>query len=61
MSPFLNLVDWKIREGLLHDELCYDFPFVLGWYVAGIVVAIGPNITRFKEGDEVNMGIPFNR
>ncbi|EJQ95314.1 hypothetical protein IGW_01544 [Bacillus cereus ISP3191] len=49
----VNPVDWKIREGLLQDVISYDFPLVLGWDVAGVVAAIGPNVTACKVGDEV--------
>lgn len=49
----VNPVDWKIREGLLQDVISYDFPLVLGWDVAGVVAAIGKNVTAFKVGDEV--------
>lgn len=49
----VNPVDWKIREGLLQDVISYDFPLVLGWDVAGVVAAIGKNVTVFKVGDEV--------
>lgn len=46
----VNPVDWKIREGLLQDVISYDFPLVLGWDVAGVVAAIGKNVTVFKVG-----------
>ncbi|WP_249685410.1 alcohol dehydrogenase catalytic domain-containing protein, partial [Bacillus velezensis] len=46
-------VDWKIREGLLQDVISYDFPLVLGWDVAGVVAAIGSNVTACNVGDEV--------
>ena len=46
----INPVDWKIREGLLQDVISYDFPLVLGWDVAGLVAAIGPNVTACKVG-----------
>ena len=43
-------MDWKIREGLLQDVISYDFPLVLGWDVAGVVAAIGKNVTVCKVG-----------
>lgn len=49
----VNPVDWKIRKGWLTDLLNYDFPLILGWDVAGVVVAVGKNINNFKIGDEV--------
>jgi NADPH:quinone reductase-like Zn-dependent oxidoreductase len=49
----VNPVDWKIREGYIKDLFPYQFPIVLGWEAAGIVEAAGPEVTRFKEGDEI--------
>lgn len=49
----VNPVDWKIREGLLKGLIQHEFPIILGWDAAGIVVSTGKNVTRFKPGDEV--------
>lgn len=49
----VNPVDWKIREGYLKEFLPYEFPLVLGWDVAGVVVDVGKNVQRFGVGDEV--------
>jgi len=44
----VNPVDTKIRRGVAVTE-----PRVLGWDASGIVRAVGPEVTLFKEGDEV--------
>ena len=49
----VNPVDWKIREGFLRDMMPYEFPIILGWDAAGLVVDVGKNVTGFKPGDEV--------
>ncbi|SFU58934.1 NADP-dependent oxidoreductase [Alicyclobacillus macrosporangiidus] len=49
----VNPVDWKIRNGWLQQRLQYAFPLILGWDVAGVVVRTGPEVTRFRVGDEV--------
>ena len=41
----VNPVDWKCREGWLSRFFEYKFPFVLGFAGAGIVSAVGPNVT----------------
>jgi NADPH:quinone reductase-like Zn-dependent oxidoreductase len=49
----INPLDLKIRNGELKPLLPYKLPLVLGNDLAGIVVKTGPNVQRFKEGDEV--------
>ena len=49
----VNPVDWKIREGLLQQALPHRFPLIPGWDAAGVVSAIGENVTNFKIGDPV--------
>jgi len=46
----VNPVDTKVRDGrvFLGDEID-----VLGWDVAGVVVAVGAEVTLFRPGDEV--------
>lgn len=46
----INPIDVKIQQGVPYPT---KFPAVLGQDVAGEVVALGPNVTRFKEGDRV--------
>lgn len=49
----VNLLDAKIRNGEFKLILPYRLPLVLGNDVAGVVVRIGPKVTRFRPGDEV--------
>jgi NADPH:quinone reductase-like Zn-dependent oxidoreductase len=49
----VNPVDWKIREGLLKSRIPHEFPLIPGWDAAGIISAVGENVTKFKIGDEV--------
>jgi NADPH:quinone reductase-like Zn-dependent oxidoreductase len=49
----VNPIDWKIRGGSLRLVKPARFPLVLGFDVAGEVVEIGPEVTRFEPGDAV--------
>jgi alcohol dehydrogenase len=49
----VNPLDAKIRDGELKLILPYRLPLVLGNDVAGVVVRVGANVSRFKAGDEV--------
>jgi NADPH:quinone reductase-like Zn-dependent oxidoreductase len=53
----VNPIDWKIRQGKLRLVRRARFPLVLGYDLAGEVVAIGPEVTRFEPGDEVFGGL----
>ncbi|CAE6520468.1 unnamed protein product [Rhizoctonia solani] len=46
----INPVDWKILDYGLFIE---KFPAVLGTDGAGIIEAVGPDVTHFKPGDKV--------
>ena len=48
----VNLLDSKVRNGEFKLFLPYRPPFVLGHDVAGLV-RVGPDVRRFKAGDEV--------
>jgi NADPH:quinone reductase-like Zn-dependent oxidoreductase len=48
-----NPMDWKIRKGEMKMITGRKFPRGLGHDFAGVVEAVGPNVTRFKVGDEV--------
>jgi NADPH:quinone reductase-like Zn-dependent oxidoreductase len=49
----INPLDLKISNGELKLILPYKLPLVLGNDLAGVVVKVGPNVQRFKPGDEV--------
>ncbi|MFS0671581.1 NADP-dependent oxidoreductase [Ornithinibacillus sp. 179-J 7C1 HS] len=49
----INPIDWKLREGYLKQMFDWEFPIILGWDVAGIIEAVGSNVTNWKVGDEV--------
>ncbi|MEE5168881.1 NADP-dependent oxidoreductase [Pseudomonas alliivorans] len=49
----VNMLDVKIRNGEFKPILPYRLPLVLGNDVAGVVVAVGPDVKGFKPGDEV--------
>ncbi|MBD6618731.1 NAD(P)-dependent alcohol dehydrogenase [Komarekiella sp. 'clone 1'] len=49
----VNPVDWKIRQGMLSLITGSKFPKILGFDVAGEVVAVGSGVTRFKPGDAI--------
>lgn len=48
----LNPIDTKIREGVAPYAMP-ELPAVLGTDMAGVVTAVGPGVTAFREGDEV--------
>lgn len=49
----INPIDYKAREGLLQGMYQWTFPVVLGWDVAGVITAIGDNVSGFNVGDRV--------
>ncbi|MQY06952.1 NADP-dependent oxidoreductase [Actinomadura macrotermitis] len=51
----VNPVDAAVRAGFF--PAFPEPPAVLGWDVAGVVVELGPDVTRFAVGDEV-FGMP---
>ena len=49
----VNPVDMKIRMGLMKAIRPVEMPFIPGGEAAGIIVAIGDNVSKFKVGDTV--------
>ncbi|WP_152353890.1 NADP-dependent oxidoreductase [Brachybacterium subflavum] len=49
----VNPVDWKIVAGGLDPLMNIQFPAIPGWDVAGVVEAVGLDVTEVVEGDEV--------
>ena len=48
-----NPMDWKIREGAVKMMTGKTFPRGVGTDFSGVVQAVGPDVRRFKPGDEV--------
>ena len=51
ISTSVNPVDFKIRKGELKAHMPVQFPVILGRDVAGEVVRVGLDVTRWKRGD----------
>jgi NADPH:quinone reductase-like Zn-dependent oxidoreductase len=49
----VNPVDWKVRDGAMRMLTGRRFPKVFGGDLAGVVQALGPEVTRFALGDSV--------
>ncbi|WP_067483397.1 NADP-dependent oxidoreductase [Actinomadura hibisca] len=49
----LNPIDWKVADGLLKDAVEHSFPLILGSDGAGVVEAVGADVTAFRPGDQV--------
>ncbi|MFM2060435.1 MAG: hypothetical protein RLZZ507_105 [Cyanobacteriota bacterium] len=49
----VNPIDWKTRKGMLSILTGNNFPLILGFDVAGEVVEVGSQVTRFKVGDAI--------
>jgi NADPH:quinone reductase-like Zn-dependent oxidoreductase len=49
----VNPLDWKIRSGQLRFILRLAFPYVPGTDIAGEVLEVGDQASRFKPGDSV--------
>lgn len=54
----VNPVDWKTRQGSTFPA---DFPWTVGWDVAGVVDAVGANVDEFDSGEEVYGLVGFPR
>ncbi len=50
LATSVNPADWKSREGMFGN---IPLPFIPGSDFCGVVDGLGPNVTRFKRGDDV--------
>jgi NADPH:quinone reductase-like Zn-dependent oxidoreductase len=53
VATSINPIDFKIRSGAAKDLFPVEFPAILGRDLAGIVRAVGPNVTNVIPGDKV--------
>ncbi len=53
----VNVIDSRIRNGLMSPLVNKKFPKMPGADVAGVVTAVGSQVTRFKAGDAVFGGV----
>jgi NADPH:quinone reductase-like Zn-dependent oxidoreductase len=53
-SSSVNPVDWKQRRGVHRYILGSPFPIVLGYDVAGEIIALGDQVSHYKVGDKIN-------
>jgi len=49
----VNIVDWRIQDGLLKPILPRKFPHIPGTDISGEVVSVGPGVVGFAPGDKV--------
>ncbi|WP_066380192.1 MULTISPECIES: NAD(P)-dependent alcohol dehydrogenase [unclassified Anabaena] len=49
----VNPIDWKIRKGMLSMMTGSKFPKILGFDLAGEVIEVGSQVTRFQAGDSI--------
>jgi NADPH:quinone reductase-like Zn-dependent oxidoreductase len=61
MAAGLNPLDFKIRQGALRMVQPFKLPIVLGSECAGVVEAVGIEVTRLKAGDRVFLRCEKNR
>lgn len=57
----INPVDRRIRSGQLRLVLWIKLPFVPGYDIAGVVAAIGAQVTQFRPGDLVYAMTPLRQ
>ncbi|MBA3900927.1 MAG: NADP-dependent oxidoreductase [Bacteroidetes bacterium] len=53
LSSSINLMDFELRKGAFKNNFGNEFPLVLGYDIAGIIVENGAGATKFEIGDPV--------
>ncbi|MBZ5962613.1 NADP-dependent oxidoreductase [Leuconostoc gasicomitatum] len=53
MATSINPIDYKARQGLLQGMFQWQFPVVLGWDIAGRIIAVGDDVHDFHVGDAI--------
>ena len=61
VAAAVNAMDWKIRRGEMKMLSGFRFLRGLGDDFAGVVNAVGPDVKRFKVGDEVLGASPISK
>lgn len=49
----VNIVDWRIQDGLFKHILPRQFPHIPGTDISGEVVSVGPGVEDFTPGDKI--------
>ena len=57
----INAFDGKVADGALRHAFEYDFPVTIGRDYAGVVTAVGAEVTRFRPGDAVFGNLILNQ
>ena len=57
----VNPIEWKIRSGAMARAIGRDLPVTFGWACAGVVEAVGPDVTTFHIGDAICAYPEFGR
>lgn len=52
-SAGVSPLDIHVRDGWYKDSPNYSLPIILGWELSGMVVAVGNQVSRFKNGDAI--------
>lgn len=54
----VNPIDRRLRNGELQEFFTREWPIIPGWDVSGRIVAVGEDVSGWREGDEI-VGLAF--
>ncbi|ANG63441.1 Zn-dependent oxidoreductase [Marinobacterium aestuarii] len=57
----VNPVDFHVRNGMFRDSGMHSLPLVPGWDAAGLVAAVGAQVSHLKVGDAVFVHSPIGQ